>query len=134
MISEGLRTLLLAQSSVTDLVGTRIYVTVARQGITQPYIVIDRVDNEKYKGLAGYLSAQHAEVDIECWASTQTAAAALAKIVSDYLDDFSGATGGSETITAVHQVGDVDNYATPQGGGEITEFVTILNFELDYTG
>lgn len=134
MICEGLRILLLAQSSVTDLAGTRIYVTAAKQGITQPYIVIDRVDNEKYKGLGGYLSTQHCEVDIECWASTQTAAAALAKVVSDYLDDFSGATGGSETVLASHQVGDVDNYATPPSGSEITEFVTILNFEFDYTG
>lgn len=134
MITDGLKTLLLAQSSVTDLVGTRIFKTAARQGTDKPYIVIDRIDSEKYKGLSGYLSTQHAEVDIECWASTQTAAAALAKVVSDYLDDFSGATGGTETILAVHQVGEADNYAPPKAGGEITEFVTILNVELDYTG
>lgn len=134
MICEGLRTLLLTQSSVTDLVSTRIYVTAAKQGIDQPYIVIDRVDNEKYKGLSGYLSTQRAEVDIECWASTPSAAASLAKVVSDYLDDFSGATGGAETILASHQVGDTDNYEPPKTGSDITEFVTILNYEFDYTG
>lgn len=134
MISDGLKTLLLAQSSVTDLVGQRIFKTGARQGTPQPYIVIDRVSDEKYKGLDGFLNTKHCEVDIECWASTQTAAAALAKVVSDYLDDFSGATGGSETILAAHQVGEADNYDPPKGGGEIAEFVTILNFEFDYTG
>jgi hypothetical protein len=90
--------------------------------------------DEKYKGLSGFLSAKHCEVDIECWAATPTAAAALAKVVSDYLDDFSGATGGTETITASHQVDEFDNFDPPKGGGEITEFVAGLNFEFDYTG
>lgn len=134
MICEGLRTLLLAQSSVTDLVSTRIFVTAAKQGEVLPYIVIDRVSDEKYKGLSGYLSTRHAEVDIECWGKTQSTAASLAKIVSDYLDDFSGATGGSETVLAVQQVDEDDTFDPPDSGGQIQEFVTILTFELDYTG
>jgi hypothetical protein len=134
MICEGLRTLLSAQSSVTDVVGTRIFVTAARQGESLPYIVIDRVSDEKYKGLSGFLSAKHCEVDIECWGKTQTSAAALAKVVSDYLDDFSGATGGAETILAVHQVDEDDTFDPPDSGGQIQEFVTIVTFEIDYTG
>lgn len=134
MICEGLRTLLLAQSTITDVVGTRIYVTVATQDATLPYLVIDRVSDEKYKGLSGYLSTRHCEVDIECWGKTQTSAASLGEIVSDYLDDFSGATGGSETVLAVQQVDEDDTFDPPSPGFPIQEFVTILTFELDYTG
>jgi hypothetical protein len=134
MICEGLRTLLLAQSTVTDVVGQKIFVTAARQGQDRPYILIDRVSDEKIKGLSGFLSAKHCEVDIDCWANTASAAAALAKIVSDYLDDFSGATGGTETILAVHQVDEDDTFDPPSSGGQIQEFVTILTLEIDYTG
>lgn len=134
MICEGLRTLLLAQSTVTDVVGTSgIYVTTARQTTSLPYIVLDRVGDEKYTALDGYQSARHAEVDIECWHKTPGQAAALAKIVSDYLDDFSGATGGDETILSSHHIDDNDTFDTPQSGEEIREFVTILNFEFHYT-
>lgn len=134
MISHGLTTLLLAQASVTNVVGSSgIYVTAARQNATLPYIVIDRVADEKYKGLSGYLSARRCEVDIECWARTDVAAASLAKIVSDYLDDFSGATGGDETILSSHQVDDHDTFEPPDSSGEIQEFCTILNFEFMYT-
>lgn len=131
MICEGLRTLLLAQTSVTDLVGQRIYVSAARQGANQPCILLKRISDEKHKALDGYVSARHAEIDIECWASTASAAAALAKIVSDYLDDFMG-TAGNETILSSHQIDDTDTYDPPQSGSEITEFVTILNFEFQY--
>jgi hypothetical protein len=134
MICEGLRTLLLAQSSITDIVGSAgIFVSAARQGSDLPYIVLDRVSDEKYKGLGGYLNQRHCEVDIECWHKTQSLAAALAKIVSNYLDDFTGATGGDETITESTQMDDSDNYVDPKTGNAISEFVTILNFEFHYT-
>lgn len=132
MIAEGLKTLLLAQAPVAAIVGTRIYVTAAKQGTPRPYIVIDRMRDEKFKGLDGVQTAKQAEIDIECWASTPGSAAALAKVVSDYLDDFKG-VAGAETILAAHQLDDSDNYVTPTSGGEITEFVTILNLEFIYT-
>lgn len=132
MICEGLRTLLLAEATVTA-VTSNIYVTVARQAATLPYIALDRVSDEKHKAIDGYVSARHCEIDIECWDSTPSDAAALAKIVSDYLDDFSGATGGSETILSSHQMDDNDSFDGPESGAEIKEFVTILNYEFQYT-
>lgn len=131
VISAGLKTLLLAQSSVTDLVGQNIFVTSASQGTPQPYIVIDRMSGEKFKGLGGYLGTKRAEIDIECWHNTPGDATALADIVSDFLDDFTGAAG-SATILESTQVDDADNYDTPKSGGHVTENVTILNFEFIY--
>lgn len=134
MICEGLRTLLLTQSSITNVVGTSgIYVSAAPQTATLPYIVLDRISDEKHKALDGYTGTRHGEVDIECWDTTPGDAASLAKIVSDYLDDFSGATGGDETILSSHQIDDNDTFAEPDSGEEIREFVTILNFEFQYT-
>ena len=132
MICEGLRTLLLAESTVTA-VTSKIYVTAARQNATAPYIVLDRIEDTKFSGLGGYLSARKCEVDIECWDTTPSDAAALSKIVGAYLDDFTGATGGSETILSCHEVGGNDTFATPKSGEEITEFVSILNYEFLYT-
>lgn len=132
MISAGLKTLLRAQSSITDLVDQRVFEVAARQGTPQPYIVIDRVSDPKHDTLGGVLGSRMAEVDIECWAATPAAAAALAKVVSDFLDDYTGAAG-SETILSSHHMDEEDTYDPPQSGGEISEFVTILNFEFLYT-
>lgn len=135
MICEGLRTLLLTQSTVTDVVGSDgIFVGAARQGKTPPYIVIDRMSDEKFLGLSGFLSTRSCEVDIDCWHKTATLAAALGKIVGDYLDDFKGATGGSETVLASHHVDEDDTFDPPSSGGQISEWATILTFEFQYTG
>jgi hypothetical protein len=131
VISRGLKTLLLAQAAITNIVGTRISVSAAKQGTTRPYIVIDRMSDEKVKDLDGIQTARECEIDIECWAATPESAASLAEVVSDFLDDYTGAAG-DENILAAHHAGDTDNYVSPTSGGEITEFVTILNFEFMY--
>lgn len=135
MICEGLQTLLLAQSSVTNVVGTAgVFVSAAKQSASPPYVILDRVSDEKHGALDGYVStSRHCEVDIYCYDTTPQDAAALAKIISDYLDDFSGATGGSETILSSHQIDDYDTFDEPEDGGEISNWVTILNFEFQYT-
>lgn len=131
MICEGLRTLLLAQSSVTDTT-SEIYVTQAPQRAGTPRIVVDRVSDEKYKGLDGYQSAKHCEVDIEVWSTTPTKAAALAKTISDFLDDYTGAAG-NETILSSHQIDTSDSFDYRSSGDDVVDYVTILNFEFHYT-
>lgn len=133
MISKGLRTLLLAQSSITDVVSQKIFVGAATQGTEQPYIVIDRTSGEKFKGLDGYQGTRRAEIDIECWHNTPGDATTLADLVSDFLDDYTGAAG-SATIKESTQVDETDNYDQPKSAGQIGEWVTILNFEFIYTG
>jgi hypothetical protein len=134
MICEGLRTLLLAHAGTIAVVGTRIFVGAARQGQARPYILIDRVSDEKFKGLDGVLPMNSCEVEIVCWHNTASDAASLAKVVGDYLGDFSGATGGDEAIKASHHVDEDDTFDPPPSGGQITEWATILTFEFQYTG
>lgn len=134
MISVGLQTLLLAQSSVTDIVGTAgVFVTIAKQSASKPYVVIDRVNDEKHGTLGGYLGAKHCEVEIECWDTTPQDAAALADIISDFLDDYTG-TAGDETILESTQVDHGDNFSKPKDNSEVSEYVTTLYFEFQYTG
>lgn len=133
MICQGLQTLLLANANVTAVVGSAgVYVSAAKQAASLPYVVLDRISDEKHKALDGYTGTRHGEVDIECWAATPQAAASLAKTISDYLDDFSGAAG-DETILSSHQIDDQDTFAEPESGSDIREWVTILNFEFQYT-
>lgn len=134
MICAGLQTLLLANTNVTDLVGTEgVFVTAAKQGTDMPYVILDLIDDRKYKAFDGFVGALHCEIDIYCYDTTPQDAKALAKVIDDYLDDFSGSTGGSETIKESNQVGRYNTYSEPQSGGEISEWVTILNFEFQYT-
>lgn len=132
MITEGLTTLLLAQTAVTDLVGQRIFTSAAPQGTPLPYIVMDRVLDEKHSALDGFVNARHVEIDIECWGPTPGIAANVSKVVSDFLDDFSGPTGGAERILSSHHMDEDDSFDPPKSGSDIQEFVTILNFEFQY--
>lgn len=111
MIEEGLRTALLAESTVTTLVTNDggellgIYVDAPPQGARPPYVLLTNmgdVHNETLGGGDGSgAGALHfAEIDVDCKASAPGASKALAKAVDDHLADLSG-TAGDETVEAV---------------------------------
>lgn len=132
MITEGLRSLLLAQSSVTGTVGSSgAYIQFAPQGVNPPFIVISRVDTERPLRLDGSGGMRMADIDIECWSTTPTKAAALAKTVADVLDDYTGAAG-SETVEAVLLQGESDGEETPTSGEDVVRFYTLLDFSIHY--
>lgn len=109
-LKAGLRTLLLAQSSITTLAPAQtiggksydgIFVEKVKQGFKPPYILITDTSLDPMNTLDGMTGMGDSEIDIECVEYTEPEAEALAKAVSDYLRNYTGAAGGSDTIDAV---------------------------------
>lgn len=141
-IKTGLRTLLLAQSSITTLAPAQtvngisfpaIFVGKAKQGVLPPYIVISRIRHDPLKALDGTYGMQESEIDIDCFESTEPEAEALGKAVADYLKDYSGAAGGSDTINAVY-FDDINEFENPQPNGKDDwQFAVTLTFTIHHS-
>lgn len=136
-LKNGIRTLLLAQSSVTSLCGSQtvdnvsvpaIFVQAPRQGIKTPYVVISRTSHDPMKTLDGTTGMAQTEIDIDCFAATETKADALAKVVSDFFKDYTGVAGASDTIDAVLWE-DMNDFENPEGDGSDTwRYAVTLTF------
>jgi hypothetical protein len=109
-LKAGLRTLLLAQSSITTLCPAQtiqgksyngIFVEKVKQGFLPPYIVISDTSLDPMNTLDGMTGMADSEIDIECVEFTEPEAEALAAAVNAYLRNYTGAAGGSDTIDAV---------------------------------
>jgi len=143
MIEEGLRTLLLAESTVTGLVDQTkggefkgVYVDDAPQGSPFDYVLITNLDDSHNNTLEGGdytgAGAMHvAEIDIDCKSRTPGAAKALASAVIAYLADYSGAAGSQTILAVVFQ--DRTSGVEPATSGEgHSVHVETLDFLIQY--
>lgn len=136
-IKDGIKTLLLAQSSITTLCPAQtvqknsfgaIFVDAIKQGIVPPYIKISRTGFDPMECLDGTAGMGSTDIEIECLAYEEPDAAALAKAVSDYFKDYYGAAGASDTIDCVNWTGVSDDVIPEGNGGDIFRYAVKLQF------
>lgn len=129
-INEELLTLLLAESTVTDLLTngtTGGYLDYAPQVDPGDHILIHAISDDPLPALDGTSGMRETELDIDCKASTRVKATALADAVEEYVDDLTGAAG-SDTVNAVvanPRAHDVEPPKGAQGNPRFTETVNI---------
>lgn len=140
-IKAGLRTLLLAQSSITALAPAQtvkgistpaIFTGTVPQGFKPPYIVISRIRHDPYKALDGTTGIGETEIDIDCFENTEPEAEALATAVADFLKDYRGAAGSSDTIDAVLFEDRSDFENLEQDGKDLWRFAVTLSFTIQH--
>lgn len=132
MITPGLRSLLLAEATITDLVGQRVYVNQADQSAASPYIVISTIDTNPMLALDGTYGMRSAEIDIDCWAAGYIDAKTVAKAVLAYLADYKGAAG-AVTIDAVQWIDEDDGPQSPTDGKQLGRHLVTLEFVIQFT-
>jgi hypothetical protein len=125
VIESGIRTLLGAQSSITNLLTSQtigtvtfngIFVQQAKQGFIPPFIAIKRIERDPMACLDGTVGMMSSDIVVSCVALTSDKADAVAKAVTDYFKDYTGAAG-SDTIDAVIWTdAPTDEIADPAGG------------------
>jgi hypothetical protein len=98
-IETALTTYLLAQTSITALVSTRIYPAMAKQTVTKPYIIISRIDDPGTHTHDGPVAVGRARVQISAFAATWGSAQQIADAVEAVLDGLTGVIGGAGGIT-----------------------------------
>ena len=98
MIEEGLRTLLLADSAISALIGTRMHGVILPQKPTMPAIVMTDITAKDEYDTEGATDLSWGRFQFDSWAETLAGARTLGKAVKNKLSGFSG-TAGSETIS-----------------------------------
>jgi len=98
-IKDGLRTLLLAESSITTLAPAQtinrqsvsaIFVDTVMQGFVPPFIRIERSSFTPLRFINTTTTVGTSEIEIDCYENTEPLAEALALAVATYIKDFSG--------------------------------------------
>ncbi len=143
MITHGIRTLLLAQSSITTLVPTQIVNRVAMpsivcdhapQGMQPPFVVIRDTGTETYSSLGPYTETlKGASVEIDCMAYQEPSARTLAQTIRQFFDDYSGAAGASDTIKAVIWDDEKPAYSKPNEGRDTRYQIVTEPFFVQYS-
>lgn len=144
MIDEGLRTLLLAQSGITTLAPSQtierntvpaIFCNSAVQGVKPPFVVITIIGGDPYLTLEStyHEGLRSAEVDIDCFDYSSSAAATLNKTIRQFLDDYTGAAGANDTIAAVLHDTPVSGYDYPSEGFDTKFHYVTTTYRIQYT-
>lgn len=130
-ISEELRTKLLADGSVSALVGARCYHANVPQAATLPYIVYGRTAGEEEPQLDGSGGLVNCEFTIECRAASMDGADDLAELVRAVIDRVSG-TWGSKTVRGAFVKDTDDNYTPWPPGSDEGEYTTAFRATIHY--
>lgn len=132
-IATNLRTLLLAQSAITDELAstTACYTDKTDQNKPLPYLVITQITEDPMKTLGTTTGLRKVEFDIDCVASSRPGADDVADAVETFIKDYTGAAS-TNTARAV-LLNDRAHDAIPIGQGtENYKFVTTLSIEVQY--
>jgi hypothetical protein len=102
VIETAIRTILLADATVSGLVATRVYTGTMPQRATFPLITLKKVDKLSDLTLEDAVGPNTLRVQVDCWAQTVDGARALAEAVNGSDDQstqgplhgYSGTSGG----------------------------------------
>ena len=131
-MKSGLVSLLSAESTITAICSTRIYVKRAPQKAAFPHVIITQMGSEENGTLdGGSGQLRFLDFDIDCKAKSSVAAESLGNAVRTYIDDYSG-TAGSFTIGAVFINDESDDYEEPEDGSDVGVFVVTLDLTIQF--
>lgn len=94
-IGDLLRDFLLADATVSGVIGTRVYPLRLPQKPTLPAVVYSRISGVRVEHLKGVSSASEPRYQIDAWAANVAGAQALGKAVRQRLDHYVGTWTGN---------------------------------------
>lgn len=123
---------LTGHATVAALVGTRVYPQIIPQTAALPCLTYRQVTGRHARHMAGPETAVYSGWQINCWASTPLAAAALADAVRIALDGQTGTWGG---VTIFHSMvtGQTDVLSQLSGAESQNRFGKALDVAIGYT-
>lgn len=133
-IKTDLRTLLKAQAAITTRLADNKSVYVgsnAGQKSQLPHIVISTNSTDPLGTLEETEGLKFEDIDIDCKATAQAKAGALADAVSGFLKDYTG-TAGDSSIKAVIWNDQSDDYVPDGEGTDTGVYYETLDFSIQY--
>lgn len=99
---ETLVSVLINDSAVSNLVGTRIVPAAQRGTLSMPYVLYLRIGQEDTKGLGGTHTDKETQFRLHCWSSTYSDCIPLADAVQNALTAAEGDEFKQVTIQSVY--------------------------------
>lgn len=106
---QALRSYLLTQTAITNIVSTRIRPTYLPQNPTLPSLTYQQISGDSNQALDGRSAVRRGRVQIDAWAKTYDEAVSLAEAVSTALDGVRVTSDGVE-LTDSWQASQIDMY------------------------
>lgn len=129
-VDESLRTVLLATTPITDIVGsTGVYIDDTGQSELAAYVVISQQSHDPHSDIGSTSGIGETQIDCDCYAKTRTQARTLADAVSAKLKDYSG-TSGSTTFSAVNWVDEATDIVPADDGSQVHYYVFTETFNV----
>lgn len=127
----GLVALLAGESTISDIVGARIYTQHAPQAAALPYLLVTQLASNENNTLDGTSELRFITFDVDCYADRSVEAEDLADAVRALVADYTGAAG-DETILAVLFNDESESYEPPSDASERGKYVVTLDIEVQY--
>jgi len=129
-VEQAIRSRLTSQSSVTDLVSTRIYPQAAPQGASLPYVIYD-VGSSPVEAMSGHTGLTYANFSLSCYATTYASVKEITEQVRLVLDGWSG-TSESVLVKSVIHNNSNDVYGTPKDGSSMGIFQVNSSYSVGF--
>lgn len=137
----GLVALLTSESTVSALVGSRVYVNKAPQAVYSsngtrtpklaPHVVITEMGTEENESLDGSGELRFMEFDIDCKADRSVDAEGVANAVRLFLQNYTG-PAGEYTVAALHVQDEIDGYEPPTDQSDVGVHVVTIDVRIDF--
>jgi hypothetical protein len=106
-IEKAIRSILIDDSAVKNLVSTRVYPIVRREGSSLPAIVYQQITGARDHVMSGPSGFVSSRFQINCWADTYAGADELADAVRIAFDGYDG-TKENVVIQCIHVIDEGD--------------------------
>lgn len=134
-IGVGLRALLVADTPVAAIAGTRIYPRRLPQGATLPAVVYHKVGGADETGLAGLQGVGHQRFQVDAYATTKLVADQLATAIRDAMCGTGRGDWGTEFCCGCSaQGGARDDEQSRGDGSDEVYHITIRDYLVSYVG
>jgi len=126
-LEKAVRSILIADGTVTGLVSSRVFPQRRPQGTAVPAIVYQNIFEETNEALATQGGIRRTRLSVEVFDKTYGDTKTLRNAVESALINYTGTTEG-ETINSLRLESAVDIDETNEPGGDFGFFRTILDF------
>lgn len=130
-LRDDIRTYLLTQTPITNLVGQRVFSSNIPQREDYPAISIVRITGGHAHMLSGGAGFAEPTVQVDAWADTSTVCESIAEALRGELQGFRG-TMGSTTVRAVVLQNEIDLSEEPSDGSDAWVYRITQDYYINY--
>jgi hypothetical protein len=132
-VGKALRTKLLSYSSVSALIGTRMYPSALLKGCTLPAVVYTKLSTQREHSMSDVTKLAHATYQIDCYSLTKDEADTVSKTIQDSgICSYQGTTAGIYFCGTEIPSGEYDGDESPTDGNQEHRYITSFDLQVHY--